>query len=278
MSIITFINNRKEETGKSLSMAAIATYMSIEHNLKTLIVSTTNQEDPIKRCFWTKNKKTPKFGLFGANRVSAMEEESGIAGLDKMRRSNKITPQNIANYTKVVFKERLEVLLGSENEHEDFSETYPDILTMANQAYDMVLIDLDDNIHPEVRKQILEKSDLVLINLSQRLISIDQYKEEKQRQPLYQSPKTLILFGRYDRYSKYNSKNISRYLEEKNQVLTIPYSTLYFEAAEEGTIADIFLKFRKSIDPEDRNAFFIQEIKRTVENIIYRLQVLQAKM
>ena len=38
----------------------------------------------------------------------------------------------------------------------------------------------------------------------------------------------------------------------------------------------MFLKFRK-IDSEDRNAFFISEVSRVSENILYRLQVLQQR-
>ena len=34
MAIITFLNSQKEETGKTMSIAAIATYMAIEHNYK----------------------------------------------------------------------------------------------------------------------------------------------------------------------------------------------------------------------------------------------------
>ena len=69
MAIITFMNGNKEETGKTLSIAAIATYMSIEHNLKNLIVSTTSKEDRFRRCFWEESKK-PKinFGIFGPNK------------------------------------------------------------------------------------------------------------------------------------------------------------------------------------------------------------------
>lgn len=277
MSIITFVNNRKEETGKTLSLVAIATHMSIEHNMKTLIVSTTNREDPIKKCFWKPVKK-PRFslGMLGVNN-KILETESGIQGLAKMRRTNKISPEMITNYSKVVFKDRLEVLLGNETD-EDLSESYSDIIMIAKQAYDMVIVDLDENIHPQVRKEILDKSDLIIMNVSQRLASIDRYREEKEKDLILQLPKTLILIGRFDRYSKYNAKNITRYLGEKNQVLTIPYNTLYFEAAEEGDVADIFLNFRKRIDPEDRNAFFIEEVKRATENMIYRLQVIQAKM
>ena len=48
MSVITFVNNRKEETGKTLSLVAIATNMAIENNEKILIISTTNKESKIK--------------------------------------------------------------------------------------------------------------------------------------------------------------------------------------------------------------------------------------
>ena len=87
-----------------------------------------------------------------------------------------------------------------------------------------------------------------------------------------------MLIGRYDKYSKYNAKNISRYLGEKNQVLTIPYNTLFFEATEEAGVPDLFLRFRKSLDADDRNAFFIEEVRRASENIVYRLQNLQMKI
>ena len=66
-------------------------------------------------------------------------------------------------------------------------------------------------------------------------------------------------------------------MNEKNIVSTIPYNTLFFEAAEEGKVPDLFLRLRKTVDEDDRNGFFIAEVGRTVENIIYRLQNLQAK-
>lgn len=283
MSVITFWNSRKEETGKTMSMAAIATYMAIEHNIRTLIISTTNNEDKLKKCFWEEQKK-PKInlGIFGPN-TTVLDTESGVKGLTKMIRSNKITPNIITNYTKVVFKDRLEVLLGSEEKDAtlgstDIQEAYPEIITSANEYYDRVFVDLDYNIKPEIREKILKQSDVIVLNLSQRLSSIEEFKQKKEENVLLRSPKTLLLIGRYDKFSKYNSKNISRYLGEKNQVLTIPYNTLFFEAAEEAGVPDLFLKFKKFNDQEDRNAFFISEIKRATENIIYRLQVVQSGM
>ena len=57
----------------------------------------------------------------------------------------------------------------------------------------------------------------------------------------------------------------------------IPYNTLYFEAASEEGVADLFLKIRK-VDQTDRNATFVKEAKQAAEKIIYKLQELQMRM
>ena len=279
MSIVTFYNSSIEQTGKTMSIAAIATYMAIEHNYRILVVSTTNRDDPLKRCFWEEKKKKRNLGIFGPN--AAIEVETGVEGLARIIRSNKISPNIITNYTKVVFKDRFEILLGSENPPTDgtiIETMYPSIIKASNQYYDLVFVDLDENVDEETRKTIIHDSDVIVINMSQRLKSIDKFRELKEKNQFLASKKALILIGRYDKFSKYNSKNISRYLGEKNQVLTIPYNTLFFEATEEAGVPDLFLRFRKNLDPDDRNAFFIEEIKRASENIVYRLQDLQMKI
>ena len=279
MSIVTFYNSSVEQTGKTMSIAAIATYMAIEHNNRILVVSTTNREDPLKTCFWQEKKKRRNLGIFGPN--ASLEVENGVEGLARMIRSNKITPDIITNYTKVIFKDRFEVLLGCEQPPSDGTQIeplYPNIIKSANQYYDLVFVDLDENVDEETRNTIIHDSDIVVINMSQRLKSINKFNELRQKNQLLSSKKVLILIGRYDKFSKYNSKNISRYLGEKNQVLTIPYNTLFFEATEEAGVPDLFLIFRNNIYSEDRNAFFIEEVKRASENITYRLQDLQMKI
>jgi len=282
MSIVTFYNNSIEQTGKTMSIAAIATFMSIEHNYRILIISTTNKEDNLKRCFWEEKKKRRNLGIFGPN--ANLEVQNGVEGLTRIIRSNKITPDIITNYTKVVFKDRLEVLLGSNQEEanspelQNIEQIYPEIIKSANQYYDLVFIDLDENVDEDTKKLILNISDITVVNLSQRLRSVNKFAEDKINAKNRQDKRRLVLIGRYDRYSKYNSKNITRYLGEKNQVLTVPYNTLFMEASEEAGVPDLFLKFRKMSDTEDINGFFISEVKRASENIIYRLQDLQMKL
>lgn len=286
MSVITFVNNLEEETGKTMSLVAIATHMAINNNNRILIISTTNKEDKINSCFFEEQQaRKMRLGILG-NRTSAIDSESGIEGIAKIARSNKLTPELITNYTKVVFKDRLEIILGAdkskrpltEEEDKEITEEYINLISVARMYYDKVFVDLDSNLSEEIRQRIVDSSDLVIVNTSQNFNSLRKLKEKKENSELLQSPKTLILVGRYDKFSKYNVKNISRYLEEKNQVLTIPYNTLYFEAANEAGVPDLFLRFKKISDSDDRNALFALEVKRAAENIIYRLQELQARM
>lgn len=279
MSVITFWNYKKQETGKTMSLTAIATYMATEYNVKTLIISTTNKKDKIKNCYWKEEKKKVfDLGIFGPNK-NALETETGIRGLEKIIRSNKMAPNLVTNYAKVVFKDRLEILLGSEEksavegEFEGYGkiqESYLEVINAASEYYDRVFIDLDYNVKPEIREQIFKKSDIIVVNLSQGLTCIKDLKENKQKNKLLKSPKTLLLIGRYDKTSKYNIKNVSRFLGEKNLILTVPYNTAFFEAVEEAGVPDMFLNFKR-IREQDEN-FFLQEIKRATDNIIYRLQ------
>lgn len=279
MAIITFWGNNREHVGKTLSVVAVATQMAIEHNKKILILSTSFNDDTLRNCFFEEDKKTKKnLGLFGAN-SNSIALQSGIEGLDRIVRSNRVTPEIITDYTKIVFKDRLEVLLGYDGDRQTYlqiSENYQKIIELADKYYDIVLVDLDTTISKEIQDEIIKISDILIVTLSQRLKALNNFIQIKERNPLFKDPKVLLLIGRYDKFSKYTSKNISRYLGEKNQVLTLPYNTQYFEACEEARVPDMFLKLRK-IDSEDRNAFFISEVNRLSENILYRLQVLQQR-
>lgn len=278
MSVITFWNNGKEQTGKTLSVAAVATFMAIEHNFKILVISTGYKDKTLDNCFWEdKPAKKRSLGLFGPN--TAIDMEDGISGLNKIIRSNKLVPENITNYTKVIFKGRLEILQtykGGKAGYEEIVTNYPDVITLASKFYDMVFVDLDAEMQQEIKDQIISQSDLIVASMTQRLSSVNQFLKVREEIDVLKSKKTLVLVGKYDRESKYTIKNITRYMGEKNKVLTVPYNILFFEASEEANVADLFLKLRKA-DQEDNNGFFLSEVKRVSENIMYRLQDLAMK-
>lgn len=277
MSIITFWNQGKEQTGKTLSIAAIATYMAIEHNYKILVLSTSYNDKTLNNCYWTKDEEKKKsYGIFGPNTNTYMG--NGMEGIAPMMKSNKLTPEIITNYSKVIFKERLEIIKsfeGEPDEYEEASAMYPDIVNLANRYYDLVFVDLDNSIGENNVNAILQNSTIIMATLSQRITSIDTFLKFQEENELFNSPKVLMLIGRYDRFSKFNLKNLTRYMKERNKVSSVPYNTLFFEASEEAGVPDFFLKLRKVDDEEDRNYLFLTEVKRCSENIIYRLQDLK---
>lgn len=278
MSIVTFWNNGKEETGKTLSLSAIATYLAVEHNYRILLISTGYSDESLNRCFWKEKKEKRNLGLFGPNTNVGMED--GIIGLSKAIKSNKISSENITNYTKIVFKDRLEILQsykGVKTQYEEIKKIYPDIINLANNYYDLVFVDLDVEVQQDIIDMVLSNSNLIVANIAQRLSSIDEFIKLKEETKILKSKKTLILVGRYDKFSKYTAKNISRYMKERNLVSTIPYNTLFFEAADEGRVPDLFMSM-KNVDEDDRNKFFISEVKKTADNIMYRLQDISIKM
>ena len=202
MSVVSFWSEGKEETGKTSAIIALATYMAIEHNYKILVVSTGRNDDAMKNAFWGEDNRKKNLGMFGPNTNVAMQ--NGIEGLNRFIRSNKVTPDIITNYTKIVFKDRLEILLGCEGEKEAYDEVasaYPSVLELANKYYDLVLVDMDSELKEDLQKEMLRISDIVVVTMTQKLTKINRFNELRQNNDMFNSPKTLLLIGRYDKFS-----------------------------------------------------------------------------
>lgn len=287
MAIVTFWNDDREQTGKTLTSVAVATRMAIERNYKILLISTSFQDPTMKNCFWG-NEVQKNLKLFGG-KINNIAVENGIEGLLKLITSNKLTPSVITDYTKVIFRGRLEVLNGFEGtkgnsfemnyeEYKKVEKCYIELIRMANQYYDMVLVDLDKTMGKEVKEEILKISNVNVMVFSQKKAGLDRYKELRDSNQEINSPKTIPVVGKYTRHSKYNVKNITRYLDEKKEIDVIPFNLLYFEAAEEAGVTDLFLKLKNVKDRSDENYIFMQDVLKLMEKIIKRLQELQMKM
>lgn len=273
MAIVTFWNSTKEQCGTTSSAVALATQVAIEHNIKVLLISTSFNDRTIKDSFWKENKKSP-IGLSTNNRYDLVN--SGIEGIDRALRSNKVSPDIIKDYTQVVLTGRLEILLGLEGnqgQYDLIKEKYPQIINLAGKYYDLVIVDLDNNVGEKITNDILKESDVIVSMVSQRVNQIEKAKENYEKSSLLKYENSIITIGRYMDDSKYNVKNISRIiLKSKDLVNTIPYNSLFFDAIQEGKTIDLFLSLIR-IKERDINYLFIQEIKRLYENIQIKLSL-----
>lgn len=280
MAIIAFWSNEEKETAQTMSMVALSTYMAIEHNYRILNVSTNFEDETLENSYWNLEKMEQLVKTISKD-SNQVDIESGVEGLIKIINSNKTSTNIVSNYTKIVFKDRLDVLCSPKTkkyeEYKEIAEYYPTILKTANRNYDFVFVDISKRMPEEQVKQILELSDVIIVNLTQRLKAIDNFMKLREENDFFKKNNMLLNIGRYDKFSKYNIKNISRYMKEKKDVHAVLYNTLFFEACSEGNVAEFFLRLRK-LDPEDRNAIFIEEIKRLAKDLIYKLQELQIKL
>ena len=277
MSIVVFWNKDREQSGVTMSTVAVATKMAMERNLKVLLVSTAYKDFTMRNCFWKESTIMEKITQ-GKN----LAVENGILGLSRLISSNKIEPQVITDYTHVIFKNTLEVLevyagvsdkTSEENlkSYKEISKIYPTLLATANEYYDIVFVDLDREVEPEVQNEILKMSNLNIYVAAQKLLSLDYYMELKEKSPILNGPKNIIAIGKYTHKSKYNKNNLQKYLREKSEVSVIPFNILLFEAAEETGVVDLFFRLSKIRDTADHNYIFMNELKSLSNKIIEKL-------
>lgn len=277
MAIVTFKSNELKETGQTLSLAAVATQMSIEHSYKILIVSTNFKDQTLENCFWELDRLNRPV----LQNQKAVGVDSGVEGLIKVLASNKTSNDIVRNYSRTILRDRLDMLLSpvteEYTEYERICREYPEILKIADRYYDLVFVDLSSRMQEKERQDILNVSDVVVVNITQRLKTINDFIELKNTNDFYRGKNILLIMGRYDAHSKYNVKNVTRYMKERKQILAIPYNTLYFEACSEGKAIEFFLRL-KNLEEGDRNRIFVDEANRADDAIIYKLQELQMKI
>ena len=272
MSIITFISEDIKETGQTISISAIATAMAIEHNYKILLFSTEFIDKTLENCFWNSNNRIT--GLF--TKANVMDVSNGLEGLVRTFASNRASGDIIRSYTKPVLKDRLDILQAPKTvdfkEYINISSYFSQIVEAANQTYDIVLVDLSKKIPKQNKDKVLNISDLVVVNFSQNITSINNFLKLKQSNEFYRKNNVLLNIGRYNPNSKYSNKNVARYLKEKNIPMVVPYNILLSDDCAEGKIIDYFLKVQRLEGYDNKDTYFVKQLRQTVENLEYKIQ------
>lgn len=278
MSIITFWNNSKKgNIGQTSSLAAVATLMAVEHNYKILLISTEIGDMGLDKAYGVSENAAMKFlGLKEA------KFNSGIEGVMKLANSGKLTPTLIGNFTKIVLKDRLEVIAGKKEKEEDENEKfdfndYPDVIKIANKYYDMVFVDLERGLETNLTRRILEASNLIVCNMEQKIEEIEKIVDLQKQEKLLSGRNIVYLLNKYEKNSKYNAKNIVRSSRMKKELYTVPYDLMYSDALQDGIVDQWMLnpKIRKAT-MEEEHGFFISQVNNFCEGIIYKLQELHA--
>lgn len=277
MSIITFANKDNKETGQTLSVAAIAAIMAIEHNYKILLISTDFNDKTLENCFWNPNIVTSIFNPFFSTKSSDIS--TGLEGLVRAFASNRASGEIIKSYTKPILRERLDILPGPKTidtkEYSLVSLYFSQIAEVAKKEYDLVLIDLSNKIPNENQIKLFNISDLIIMGLNQNYQSIQNFYKLKTENEFYKRNNVMLSIGKYDKNSKYSNKNIARYLKERYNPMIIPYNILFADSCSDGKIIDYMLASQIIKDIDNKDYYFYNATKDTAETIDYQRRAIK---
>ncbi len=274
MSVITFMNKDSKENGQTLSVAAVATSMAIQHNYKILVVSTAFNDSSLEDCFFNKYEKDKiTKQLFGKNQNS-YNISDGVEGLARLFATGRAAQNTIGDYTKPVLNGRLDLLPSAHTKdyknYANLATFIPQIVEVANTIYDMVIVDVYKDLPGNVKKRMIEISTLVVMEIMQNQDSALAFQRLKQENEFFRKRNVAIAIGKYNPDSKYSAKNIGRMLNEKNIPMVIPYNILFSDYCTDGRVVEYFLKLEqldKSSSGKDN--YFAEEIYKTTERIDY---------
>ena len=277
MPVITFWSNNEKAIGQTVSASVAATVMAMEHNYKILLISADFNNDTIENCFGAQesNKEIVKSLI----RKPQINLDSGINGLLKLADSNRITPDVIHDYTKIIFKNRLEVLYSpiniDESKNNEIMEKFKNIILNASRYYDYVFVDLRKGLKCNPQKEILQMSDVIVNSISQDIKTINEFLQSNETVGIRN--KFVWNICKYDNKSKYNTKNLTRTILKKQSIYETPYNTLLLEASQEGNIAELLIRI-KTLKGEDDNSIFLSKIEELNEGILSKYQEMRIKM
>lgn len=277
MPIITFWSNNEKAIGQTVSTSVAATVMAMEHNYKVLLISADFNNDSIENCFGAQesNKEIVKSLI----RKPQINLDSGINGLLKLTDSNRVTPDVINDYTKIVFKNRLEVLYSpmniDESKKSELMEKFKTIILNASKYYDYIIVDLKKGMKCITQLDILQISDVIVANINQEIKTIKKFFEINEVKGLRN--KIIWNICKYDSKSKYNTKNLERTILKRENIYETHYNTLLQEAAQEGKIAELLIRF-KTLKGDDYNSQFISKIEELNKGIFAKYQETRTKI
>lgn len=280
MSVIGFWSGSNKETGQTASIAAVATQMALEHNYKILLIDATFDDDSLERCYW--NTKSSKKDVTQKLNKGKIDISSGAEGLVSAVASNKATPEIVSNYTRVVFRGRLDVLCGLKTAiPEEFSKSlmlYKDLINTANKHYDMVLVDLEKTLRFPTTKALLETCSVIVYDITKGLKQADDYLENMAKHAdILKKEKVIPVLLNEDENAVYNTKNVTRYLGLKKDIPTIPYNPVYLKASNEAGVSNFFITNVKSKGSKfaTANSKFVDSVDNVCIKILDKLKELK---
>lgn len=247
------------QTGQTSNMIAATIYNASIYQRKTAVMQTHFRDNMLS------------YAMIGEDIDGRTMAETG---LDLLIRDCKSGPlqQNIVESDGISLMQKYLNLYVGTNKHNyeiyerDMNEYFNDILYAVKSTHDDVFVDINPGYN-ELSLNVLEKMDLVIVNLSQNLTAIDKYFRRPLEKELEHKPAILYLLGMYDKESIYSIKNIQKkYPSMRKKTIIVEYYSAYRDALNKG---NAILFFLKTMDAKKgtKEGDFILSLKESMKKI-----------
>ncbi|WP_127536710.1 ParA family protein [Paenibacillus illinoisensis] len=208
----------------STSSAVISAYaMALQYRTRVLLVNTGPVGSGIEA-------PLPSMELGQADSLFRFEE-GGWDAVERLHISGSLGKHNLKDYAKPLLRDRLDLLTGRINQMErtpkEHIETLKALLEVANEYYDMVLLDVDrEGMDATV---LLAQADYVVVNLTQNMRDLELFFEHIKPDNL-SNQNMHVVINKYDPQARATLNNIRRRFRYKGSISIVPYTTAFLDA------------------------------------------------
>lgn len=245
------------------NLIAVSLMTALEYRMKLLVTQNHFERSTLESSLINKSYLKKSLTDLG---------DTGIDALSRFVKFNKVDKDSIVNYTTTILKNRFDLLIGTSNTNKELyfnnlGNVIQTIFDSAQEFYDILFVDVASGYN-ELSRKIVDKSDLVVVNLNQNVSVLDEFfSSHKDR-----LDRCVVLISMYDDNSRFNHKMLSRKYGLKNNIGLIPYCREFSDACNDGKAVDFFMR-NLNADKDDNNYYFIKEVRNSVELILNKIGI-----
>ncbi|MFA9463295.1 MAG: hypothetical protein ACERKN_03275 [Velocimicrobium sp.] len=257
--VVAFYSPLHGQAGTSSNLLSIAISLVLNYQKKLFLMESHFEKNGLESMVIKKPKQVEQSFL----------EDFGIDLIARSKAMGELCEEQLNNASFSFLDNQLHLLPGTRQVNRDIFEqsiqpTILEVLELANQYYDMVFIDISSN-RGELTNKLLERADLMVVNLSQNPCTIRTFFEET---PV-EKGKQIYILGNYDKNSRFNRINLS-YMFPKLSIqntVTISYNGLWRDASYEAE-AISFMRKQFNANVRKKTDNYAKEIKKASLQII----------
>lgn len=249
------------QCGTTLNSALLSSYLAVNSKHKILLTNTQYTKSNLETAF-LKDNNNNNYDVFN---------DIGIDSVYRLAQSNKLTKDNISNYSKVLIKDKLDLLVGSKKSTDKlFNEILSEmdyILECMKESYNLIMFDVNSGLENSMTKAVLDESDVIIVNLNQNVKLLKDFFEHYLE--LFKDKNLILVLSNYDDDLSLTKRYVKKLFSAKRHIYSIPYMTELKESHNNSNILKLISHNKLDlIDKDDKFFILMNELHVICEDIL----------